>query len=256
MLDEAELAAYIYEQRTLRYINSTRQTDNPEYTQAYESYLKELEPKVKVANFELLKKYVASQYRGGLPRPDYALEDRRRQSAVAIFRPENVELEKQDSTLGQKYMRTIGGMTVQFRGQERTLQQISKFYEETDRRVREEAWRLADQRALRDSQALDELYDEMVRLRDAEAKNAGFDNYMEYAFVKKDRFDYTPADCVRFHEAVEEYMVPLSRELYKERKEKLGVDELRPWDLGWTPTGALLCHPSRTQLGCSRALPR
>lgn len=237
LLDEAELDAFIYEQRTIRYINSTRQTDNPEFTRAYERYTEELEPKVKVAEFGLLQKYAASPFRSGLPKSVYGLEDRRRQSAVSVFREKNVELERQDSNLAQKYQRTIGSMTVKFRGEERTLQQMSKFYEETDRSVREEAWRLADRRALRDSEALDVVFDQMVRLRDEAARNAGFDNYRDYIFVKKDRFDYTPDDCLRFHEAVEENFTPLSREIDRERNEKLGVDTLRPWDLRMDPEG-------------------
>ena len=237
MADEAELSAFISEQRALLYINTTRQTDNPDYTKAYERFLEELEPKIKVASFGLLKRYVASPYRAGLPKEVYALEDKRRQAAFSIFRPENVELEKDDSTLAQKYFRIIGGMTVEFRGQERTLQQMSRFYEETDRKVREDAWRLADGRALKDREALDDIYGELVKLRDRVARNSGFANYMEFVFVQKDRFDYTPEDCVRFHDAVEEYMVPLSRELDRERQEKLGIDELRPWDLKVDPEG-------------------
>ena len=128
-----------------------------------------------------------------------------------------------------------GAMTVNFRGQERTLQQMSKFYEETDRAIREEAWRLADGRALADREALDSIYDEMVLLRDRAAKNAGFGNYRDYVFVKKDRFDYTPDDCLRFHEAIEESFVPLSREIDKVRRETLGIDTLRPWDLRVDP---------------------
>ncbi len=237
MSDEAELDAFIYEQRTVRYIDNSRQTDNPEFARAYEQYTEELEPKIKVASFGLLKKYAGCEYRSSLPPATYGLEDRRRQNAVAIFRKENVELEREDSALSQKFQRTAGAMTVTFRGQERTLQQMSKFYEETDRAVREEAWRLADQRALKDRGVLDGIYDSMVELRDKEARNAGFDNYVRYIFAKKDRFDYTPEDCLEFHKAVEENIVPLSRELDKERQEKLGVDILRPWDLRVDPDG-------------------
>jgi oligoendopeptidase F len=235
LTDEAEFDSFVHEQRSVRYINSTRQTDNPEFTRAYEDYVEVLEPKIKVAGFELLRKYVASPYRGQLPAKVYGLDGRRRESAVKIFREANVELEKQDSTLSQSYLKTMGAMTVFYRGQERTLQQMSKFYEEPDRKVREEAWRLADSRALSDSQRLDELYTKMVKLRDAEARNAGFANYRDYVFVKKDRFDYTPDDCVAFHKAVEENLVPLSREIDQERKSKLGLDELRPWDMRVDP---------------------
>src|SRR5712692_1660261 len=252
LLDQAELDAYIYEQRSLRYINSTRQTDDPEYTRPYEKYVEELEPKIKIANFELQKKYVSSPFRDQLPRDVYGLEDKRRQNAVSIFRTENVELEKTDSTLAQKYEKTIGAMTVNFRGQERTLQQMAKFYEETDRSVREQAWRLADDRSLRDSGPLDDIFGEMVRIRHSIAQNAGFDNFRDYVFVKKDRFDYSPSDCVRFHEAVEESFVPLSREIDKERMEKLGLDTLMPWDLRVDPEGRPPLSPFEDAAGLVR----
>ena len=252
LADESELDAYTYEQRTIRYINSTRQTDNPDFTLAYERYTEELEPRLKVAKFGLLQKYAASQFRGSLPRDTYGLEDLRRKSALLIFRPENVELERTESTLAQKYQRTVAAMTVNYRGQERTLQQMSKFYEEPERRVREEAWRMADQRALADRSALDVIYDQMVKLRDEEARNAGFDNYRDYIFVKKDRFDYTPSDCIGFHRAVEEYLVPLSREIDMERRERLGVDTLRPWDLRVDPGGLQPLSPFEDATGLVR----
>jgi oligoendopeptidase F len=140
-------------------------------------------------------------------------------------------------------------MTVNFRGQERTLQQMAKFYEETDRSVREEAWRLADARALKDSGPLDDIYGKMVGLRHRIARNAGFENFRDYVFVKKDRFDYTPSDCIRFHEAVEESFVPLSREIDKERMEKLGVDTLMPWDLRVDPEGRTPLTPFEDSAG-------
>ena len=235
MLDQAELDSYVYEQRTIRYIESTLQTDDPASTRAYQEYVDKLEPKIKVANFRLLKKYAETRYHSMLPKETYALEDRRRLNALGVFREANVELEKQDSNLSQTYLKTMGAMTVSYRREERTLQQMSKFYEEPDRSTREEAWRLADGRALKDHSTLDGIYDKMVRLRDRVAKNAGFANFRDYIFVKRGRFDYTPDDCERFHQGVEEYMVPLSREIDRVRKEKLGVGELRPWDMRVDP---------------------
>lgn len=241
--DEDELNAYIYEQRAVRYINSTRQTDNPEYVKAYEDYVQNLEPKIKVASFELLKLYSASPHRTLLSRETYGLEDRRREAALRAFRVENVELEKQDSDLAQQYQRTRGAMMVTYRGQERTIQQMAKFLEETDRGVREEAWKLIEARTLRDKEVLDEIYTKMVGLRDSAARNAGYDNYEDYIFVKKARFDYTPRDCAEFHSAVEERIVPLSREIDKMRKEELGVPELRPWDMLVDPEGRPPLNP-------------
>ena len=237
LADQDEFEAYLSEQRNIRYINSTRQTDDPASTEAYERYVRELEPRVKLASFDLLKAYLASPHRGALPPTTYGMEDRRRQTALRVFRVENVELEKQDSELAQKYQKIRAAMTVTFRGQERTLQQMVKFLEDTDRGLREEAWRLAEGRYLKDSAALDGLYGQMVALRDKAAHNAGFGDYEDYVFEKKDRFDYTPKDCAEFHSAVEEFIVPLSREIDRARRDELGVDELKPWDMAVDPEG-------------------
>jgi oligoendopeptidase F len=57
-------------------------------------------------------------------------------------------------------------------------------------------------------------------------------------FRKLGRFDYTPEDCFRYHDAVAKYIVPLIRENDKERMTKLGVDPLRPWDIGSSGSGS------------------
>ena len=38
--------------------------------------------------------------------------------------------------------------------------------------------------------------------------NAGFANFRDYIFPAKYRFDYTPDDCERFHDAVERTVTP------------------------------------------------
>lgn len=258
--DEGELDSVLYEQRAIRYINYTRQTDNVEFSREYELYTNELEPKLKVAGFGLLKKFIDSPFRKSLPQATYALEDKRRAAIMRIYRPANVGLERDESNMAQEYQKTIGAMTVQFRGEERTMQQMSKFYEEPDRAVREEAWRLADARALKDAAALDLLYSKMVAVRDSIARNAGFPGYREYVFSKKFRFDYTADDCLEFHRAVQRHMVPLSRELDKIRMDTMEADSLKPWDLRVDPKGRPPLSPfadsSVLVRGCAMAFSR
>ncbi|MGP8125783.1 MAG: M3 family oligoendopeptidase [Nitrososphaerales archaeon] len=237
LADQDELDAVVYERKALLMVNVSRQTDDAGYKKAYMDFLQSLEPRIKVSSFELLKKYVASPYRKKLPSQDYGMLDRRRESAARIFREENVELEKKDAEVTERYQSIMGAMTVSFRGEERTLQQMSRFYEETDRGTRREAWELSQARLLKDSERLDLVYDEMIGLRDRIARNAGFSNFRDYVFVHKNRFDYTPEDCTALHDAVEKYFVPLSREIDEERKRRMGLDELMPWDMIVDPDG-------------------
>ncbi len=236
MADEDELSAVICEQKALAMVNYSRQTDDAAYRQAYERFVQELEPKVKLASFELLKKYASSPLTKELP-AKYSVTDRVRRNTVEIFREANVQLEKEEAQLIQNYQSTMGKMTVPFGGSERTIQQMAKFLEEVDRGLREETWRLTQGRLQEDAAALDDIYSRMVKVRTAMAKNAGYSNYRDYAFRLKNRFDYTPEDCVKFHDAVEKYFVPLSRELDEERRRRMGLDVLRPWDLQVDPDG-------------------
>jgi oligoendopeptidase F len=256
MADEDELSAIIYEKKALVTINYSRQTDNEGYKKDYADFVQELEPRVKLASFELVKKYISCPARKDLPRPQFSIVDRNRENLVSIFREANVPLEKEDAQLVEKYQGVMGAMTIQFKGQERTLQQMFKFLEETDRGLREEAWKLSVNRLLQDSGRLDEIYDGMVRLRDSMGRNAGFESYRDYIFRHKNRFDYTPDDCVKFHDAVEKYFVPLSREVDEERRRKLGLGELMPWDMGVDPDGKPPLAPFRTTdelvAGCAK----
>jgi oligoendopeptidase F len=76
------------------------------------------------------------------------------------------------------------------------------------------------------------LFDRMYEKRVQVARNAGFADYQAYAFAAKHRFDYTPDDVARFHDAVETAVVPAVERLMAHRRERLGLSVLRPWDTG------------------------
>jgi oligoendopeptidase F len=69
------------------------------------------------------------------------------------------------------------------------------------------------------------------------AREAGFANYVDYAFRLRERFDYGVAESLEFHRAIERVVVPLARTLQDRRRETLGVPTIRPWDLSVDPLG-------------------
>jgi oligoendopeptidase F len=112
---------------------------------------------------------------------------------------------------------------------------MGRYLEEPDRTLRKEAWEVVANRRLQESEKFEEIFDKQLKLRQQIAKNAGFENYRDYAFRRLGRFDYTPDDCVKFHDAVATEIMPVVRELQAERRKKLNVDKLRPWDLAVDP---------------------
>ena len=229
--DFSELLACVSEVGTDRHVRMTCQTDDPDRKQAFLDFIENIEPKCKPRTFELEVKYAKCPVANQLDGKRYRVLDRSIRASVEIFRDENVPLETQEAKLAQQFQEICGKQTVQFDGKERTLQQLAAYQERTDRELRKKAWEAGTERRLQDAEVLEDIFDQMIAIRRSIAKNADCSNYREFAFKQKQRFDYTPEDCLTFHQAVEETVVPFYRELETRRKELLAVDPLRPWDL-------------------------
>jgi oligoendopeptidase F len=264
LLDWSELTAALDEESSRRYIAMTCHTDNAKAEKAYLHFVENVDPQFKPRQFALEKIYVAHPQREklleigarsvgvqasacvpedklklGLQRR-YGVFDRDVKYHVELFRPENVALETGDAKLCQQYQKLTGSLTVNFRGDEKTLVQMGRYLEEPNRALRQEAWELVARRRLQEMDNFDEIFDQLIELRQQTARNAGFKNYRDYAFRRLGRFDYTPQDCTHFHDAVAREVMPAVRELHAARRRQLGLDKLhpghlRPWDLAVDP---------------------
>src|SRR5262245_8217599 len=235
LLNWSELSAALDEESSKRYIAMTCHTDDPEAEQAYLHFVEHIEPALKPRQFKLEQLYLQHPARKDLARDRYEVFDRHTGVHVELFREENVPLETEEAKLSQQYQKLSGSLTVHFRGEEKTLVQMSRYLEETDRALREEAWTLVARRRLQEAEKFEDIFDQLVRIREQIAKNAGYSNYRDYAFRARARFDYTPEDCFKFHEAIEKEVLPLLRELQSERRKQLKLPVLRPWDLAVDP---------------------
>ena len=245
LLDWSELQACLSEERSRRYIAMTVNTEDKEAERAYLDMIELFMPQAKPWLHKLNEKYVACPLRSQLDAARYAVLDRDIEAQIELFRQENIELQAQASVLSQQYQKVTGAMSVQFQGQERTMPQMAKFIEETDRELRQRAWEATSERRLRDRERLDQIFDDLVSLRHRIARNADRADYREYTFKAYGRFDYTPEDCLDFHRAVEWTVMPLVRDLAARRREALGLDSLRPWDYAVDVLGRAPLRPFR-----------
>jgi oligoendopeptidase F len=243
MQDRSELESALSEDMGWRYIRMTCDTQNEETTAAFQYFVSEIEPKIAPYDHELNQKLVDSPYLEKLDQEKYSIYLRGIKRALEIFREQNISLSTEISTKQQQYAAITGAMTVLLDGEEMTLQRAADRLKRNDRSVREEAWRTVQERRMQDRYKLDDLFDELLKLRTQVAKNADFANYRDYMFAAMGRFDYTPQDCFDFHNSIKETIVPLLTEVDKERKEKLGLDTLRPWDLDVDPSGKTPLEP-------------
>ena len=143
---------------------------------------------------------------------------------------ENIPLFTEMETKQQEYGTISAKMNIEVDGMKLTMQKAAQLLKDTDRNKREVVFNKISSRRLQDEKALDDLYDELIALRQQIAKNAGFNNYRDYMFAAKGRFDYTPEDCFDFHDAITKEIVPIITSFEQKRKGKLGFDSYKPWD--------------------------
>lgn len=236
LLDRSELNAALSEAGAIRYIDMTCDTASEGKKKAYLDFVESVIPKVTPQSFELDKKQAALAKTYDLGER-YAVINRDTIAAVELFRDENVPIQTELTKLDTEYDTLCGSMTVEFDGTEKTLPQMGRYQESNDRSVREAAWKAVSDRRLKDADAISGIFDQMVAKRHQLATNAGFKNYVGYAFKAKNRFDYTPQHCFDFHNGIEKHVMPFVAKLDTERQSLLKVDSLRPWDLSVDPKG-------------------
>ncbi|MGI8643712.1 MAG: M3 family oligoendopeptidase [Thermomicrobiales bacterium] len=182
----------------------------------------------------------------GSERDDLANVLREFRNQRDLFRPENVAVHQRLEELNSNYNKITGGMTAEWDGEEVPLPRLSPFMQDQDRATRERAFRKMTQPYVDQHDPLAAIFDKQYALRQELAHNAGLANYRDYAFRENNRFDYTPADCEAFHQAIEETVVPALARRHERRREQLGLDTVRPWDLGPDPFGRPALKPFET----------
>lgn len=228
--DRSELEAVLAEDMGWRYIRMTIDTTDKAARERFNYFVSQIQPNIAPEANRLNQKAIASPYIDELKESGYPVMIRAMKTDLEIFREANIPLNTELETLAQDHGTISGAMTVEIEGKELTLQQAADFLQSTDRQKREEAYRKITSRRLEDNVKLDELFDKLLNLRHRVAVNADFENYRDFMFKAMGRFDYTPKECEDFHDSVQAEVVPLLNQVARERKDKLAVDSLRPWD--------------------------
>lgn len=231
----SDLASVLYEAqaRVFRAVNEN--TADEEADRRFRILVEQIIPQARVAEQALRDRLLTLA--GYMPPTDSAELLRRFRAEAEIFRAENVPIISDLMKRENEYDKTIGGLTVDWNGAAETIPQARLHWLSRDRRERERSWRLVMDAHLGQREQLNALYLRMLGLRRQVARNAGLADFRAYKWQELARFDYTPADCFTFHDAIEHEVVPLARKIYAEQAARLGLAGLRPWDVDVDPAG-------------------
>src|SRR6478735_1569257 len=220
----------------------TCDTEDAAKRDRYQRFSGNILPRAEEESVGLAKRLVAlDQVPAGMELPV-----RRFREQIAIFREANVPLFAEGEKQGSEYQAITGSFTASWEGEELPLPQLGPFLMDVDRGVRERAFRASTAPYVTARDQLAAVFDKQYALRQQIAKHAGYPEFEAYTFASKQRFDYTPADCRRWHESVESAVLPAIERLHARRRARLGIDPLRPWDMSVDTSGRAALRPFST----------
>jgi oligoendopeptidase F len=229
VLDEA--GAQIYRE-------ITENTANEEASARFEQLVRDVFPHWRQAEQKLKEQWLAVS--GYEPDQETAQIYRRFRAETELFHEKNIPIITDLQIEGKRYQEIIGGLSIDWQGEKRTIPQAEVLLSSRDETEREQVWHRSLDAYLQQRSQLNELFMLLLDKRRQLARNAGYPDYRAYAWIERGRFDYTPDDCLTFHHAIEQEVVPLATEIYQTLAGQLGMATLRATATGigspWMPT--------------------
>ncbi|MFE5390571.1 M3 family oligoendopeptidase [Bacillus thuringiensis] len=221
----------IEEQLRLHYIAFQCNTDDEEIKDTFEHDQQFVKPLLKRYQNLLDNKYLESPFRMELDSNVYGLLDTKIKNAQKLFCEENIELEIQEDKLVTEYFEITGGLSGIWDGEEKTITELQSYLQDSNRDTRKKAKTIISEQFLSVEKELQNILNQLIEIRHQKAKNIQLENYRDYMFKKYECFDYSAIDCYELAESIRKYVVPLKDKILLEKKDKLQLDTLCPWDV-------------------------
>lgn len=136
----------------------------------------------------------------------------------------------EENKLCNEYNKLIASAEIEFEGEKRNLSELGPFKVSEDRKIREKANEAYFGFFAKNQEALDEIYDKLVKIRHKIATTLGYHNFVELGYVRMMRMGYDAKDVAIYRDEIRKYIVPLAVELRKQQQERLGYDTLCYYD--------------------------
>lgn len=146
--------------------------------------------------------------------------------ANKAFDEKIIPLMQEENALSSRYSKLIATAKIPFEGEVYNLSLMRKFQTDPDREVRRKAWKAVSDYFLSVTDEIDEIYDKMVKNRTEQARQLGYENYVELGYYRMNRNCYDKEMVENFRKQVKEYFVPFANKLHEQRRARIGVDKL------------------------------
>jgi M3 family oligoendopeptidase len=206
---------------------------NDEFYKEEQDYMDEIQPEVEGLATKYYQALVESKFRTELEKKWGTQLFALAEGQLKTFKPEIVPLLQKENRLSTEYTKLLASAKIDFEGEERTLAQLDPFTESKDREMRKKASETKFAFFAEHEEALDRIYDDLVKVRTEIAEKLGFKNFVELAYYRMMRTDYNAEMVANFRNQVKDFIVPIATKLKERQQERIGVDQLKYYDEGF-----------------------
>ena len=208
----------------------TIDTTNPKYAKAMDKLNNEI-PLLQSKQLVFEKLVFESPFRSYLEEKLGKLYFKMVDYSLRAFSDKVVEEAIEENRLTMEYGATIAAAKIEFRGETYNLPQMGKFMESSDRETRKEASKAYYSYLETIQDKLEDIYDQLVKVRDRMAKKLGYKDYVELGYIKMGRYDYNRFDVAGYRDEINEVVTPIFNKLLKEQFKRVGIKDPHVYDL-------------------------
>ncbi len=210
--------------------NSVNTTD--EFYEKEQEFMDDIEPMYRDLVMQFYKSLIESPKRTELENIYGAQLFMLAELSVKTFSPEIIEDLQKENQLTTEYTKLLASAKIEFRGNTYNLSGLTPFKLSPDRETRKEAHEKSDNWFSENHNRLDEIFDELVKLRHNMALKLGYKNFIGLGYGRMQRVDYNQTMVEAFRENVRKHLVPLATQLKTQQSKRLSLPALKYYDEG------------------------
>ena len=194
-----------------------------EYWKAEQDFFDANGPAVTNASVEISRAFLANPHVDALTEKFGSTCVAGMKNAVLSMDDRTVELQQQFNALVSRYQQIYGGALVELDGKQLTIPQLGPYKEDLDPAVRRAAYEAEAGYFDAHRAELDELYGEIVKNLNAQARVMGYHDYSELSYVRMNRIGYGPEEIRKFRDQVANDVVPQLQKVMALRAKRTGI---------------------------------
>lgn len=218
--------------QTMASLSAVRYTINTvdEFYSGENDYWDEISPLYSAVNAKFYKIILSHPLKGQLidfiPEAFFKLAE----CAVNSFDDAIIPELQEENKLVSQQAKLYAGAQIDFEGTVYNLSSIGVKTTDKNRQTRESAILAKMDWFAKNEEAIDDIFDQLVKIRTSMAKKLGYESFTELGYLRMSRLDYNADMVSNYRKQVLDYIVPVANQLYDEQQQRLGYGELKYFD--------------------------